>query len=198
MKNYKPIETKYKGYRFRSRLEARWAVFFDHAKIKWEYEPEGFELDCGSRYLPDFFLPDVNSWVEIKGKKANDRELSVCQSFSKSLHPVSEPLQLTLLGHPSMAKDILSKFYKTAQEASGDLNAARNKLLNHLKTSPKFFLFEGFFESGWMFQNGKAIQLYRMFGPFPILGIHEGKTYYSAIDAGKSARFEFGESGAGK
>lgn len=25
----KAIETRYKGYRFRSRLEARWAVFFD-------------------------------------------------------------------------------------------------------------------------------------------------------------------------
>ena len=28
-KSIKPIETKYNGYRFRSRLEARWAVFFD-------------------------------------------------------------------------------------------------------------------------------------------------------------------------
>lgn len=32
----KPIETKYKGYRFRSRLEARWAVFFDALGISWE------------------------------------------------------------------------------------------------------------------------------------------------------------------
>jgi hypothetical protein len=35
----KPIETEYGGYKFRSRLEARWAVFFDTAKIKYEYEP---------------------------------------------------------------------------------------------------------------------------------------------------------------
>ena len=39
----KPIETVYKGDRFRSRLEARWAVFFDAARIKWEYEPEGYD-----------------------------------------------------------------------------------------------------------------------------------------------------------
>jgi hypothetical protein len=38
----KPIETFYRGYRFRSRLEARWAVFMDAAGIVWEYEPEGF------------------------------------------------------------------------------------------------------------------------------------------------------------
>ena len=52
----KAIETRYKGYRFRSRLEARWAVFFDALELDWEYEPEGFELDVGTRYLPDFWL----------------------------------------------------------------------------------------------------------------------------------------------
>lgn len=40
----KPIETIYNGYRFRSRLEARWAVFLDSLGVKYEYEPEGFEL----------------------------------------------------------------------------------------------------------------------------------------------------------
>jgi len=51
-----PIETKYKGYRFRSRLEARWAVFFDALKIKWEYEPEGYDLGQFGCYLPDFYI----------------------------------------------------------------------------------------------------------------------------------------------
>lgn len=50
----KNIETEYNGYKFRSRLEARWAVFFDAAGIKYEYEPEGFDLGNGLRYLPDF------------------------------------------------------------------------------------------------------------------------------------------------
>ncbi len=38
------IETHYKGFRFRSRLEARWAVFFDTVGIEWQYEPQGFEV----------------------------------------------------------------------------------------------------------------------------------------------------------
>ena len=50
------IETVYKGHRFRSRLEARWAVFFDAMNIKWEYEPEGYDLGEAGCYLPDFFL----------------------------------------------------------------------------------------------------------------------------------------------
>lgn len=63
----KPIETPYKGYRFRSRLEARWAVFFDALNIKWEYEKEGFDLGDGDYYLPDFWLPELSLWYEVKG-----------------------------------------------------------------------------------------------------------------------------------
>ena len=76
----KPIETKYNGYRFRSRLEARWAVFFDALGIEYEYEPEGFELPSGKRYLPDFRVkccgtrgvcdPDspFDLYIEVKGR----------------------------------------------------------------------------------------------------------------------------------
>ena len=53
----KAIETEYNGYGFRSRLEARWAVFFDTLGIRYEYEPEGFVLSNGEQYLPDFFFP---------------------------------------------------------------------------------------------------------------------------------------------
>lgn len=69
MKEIKPVETEYNGYRFRSRLEARWAVFFDAAGIKYEYEPEGFETEDGTRYLPDFYLPELHTYVEVKGNR---------------------------------------------------------------------------------------------------------------------------------
>lgn len=57
----KAIETHYKGYRFRSRLEARWAIFLDTLGADWRYEPEGFVLD-GTPYLPDFWLPLSKPW----------------------------------------------------------------------------------------------------------------------------------------
>lgn len=60
------IETKYKGYRFRSRLEVRWAVFFDALGIKWEYELEGFDLGNAGYYLPDFYIPSWDMYLEIK------------------------------------------------------------------------------------------------------------------------------------
>jgi hypothetical protein len=70
----KAIETQYKGYRFRSRLEARWAVFFDALGLRWEYETEGFELGVYGRYLPDFWLPDQSCWIEIKPENVGFHE----------------------------------------------------------------------------------------------------------------------------
>jgi len=67
------IETKYAGCLFRSRTEARWAVFFDFIGIRWIYEVEGFHIGMDlegtvtRKYLPDFYLPDNDVWVEIKG-----------------------------------------------------------------------------------------------------------------------------------
>lgn len=66
------IETAYNGYRFRSRTEARWAVFFDTLGIAYEYEKEGFTLDGGLRYLPDFWLPQYGCWAEIKPDQGPD------------------------------------------------------------------------------------------------------------------------------
>lgn len=76
----KAIETQYKGRLFRSRLEARWAVFFDTLGVAWEYE-EGCGLEDGMHYLPDFWLPDVCAsgrsgglWLEIKDRPPTKSE----------------------------------------------------------------------------------------------------------------------------
>ncbi|MCC7369667.1 MAG: hypothetical protein IT306_14655 [Chloroflexi bacterium] len=66
MADLKAIETYYRGYRFRSRLEARWAVFLDALGVQFEYEKDGYDLD-GVWYLPDFWLPDQRVWLEVKG-----------------------------------------------------------------------------------------------------------------------------------
>jgi hypothetical protein len=105
----KPRETTYQGCRFRSRIEARWAVFFDNLGIKWWYEPEGFSLRYDYKefvanwdflkvpeveplyerlrqtfkhldgkdysYLPDFYLPELNYWIEVKGPNPNRKEI---------------------------------------------------------------------------------------------------------------------------
>lgn len=65
-KTIKSIHTPYAGCYFRSRLEARWAVFMDQVGLEWRYEPEGFETPF-ERYLPDFHLPGPDAWLEVKG-----------------------------------------------------------------------------------------------------------------------------------
>jgi hypothetical protein len=74
----KAIETRYEGYRFRSRLEARWGVYLDALGWVWDYEPEGFEVANGTRYLPDFLLcnPAGNPclWLEIKSSAPSEAE----------------------------------------------------------------------------------------------------------------------------
>lgn len=91
----KPIETHYKGYTFRSRLEARWAVFFETLGIKWEYEPEGFNMN-GVMYLPDFWLPQVRMWAEVKPANFSKEEIEKALLLSKlSKRPV-----LQLIGTP--------------------------------------------------------------------------------------------------
>ena len=78
----KAIETQYKGYRFRSRLEARWAVFFDALGLSWEYEPEGFDLGEHGWYLPDFYVRGLDAYVEVKGKCPTHEERQRCYKLS--------------------------------------------------------------------------------------------------------------------
>ena len=64
------IPTEYAGIRFRSRLEATWAAFFDLLQWPWEFEP--FDLHG---YIPDFVLKiEPAAIVEVKGT-ATLREL---------------------------------------------------------------------------------------------------------------------------
>jgi hypothetical protein len=76
----KAIPTRYDGRYFRSRLEARWAVFFNSCGIRYHYETEGFYVserlypasETTFAYLPDFWLPDQELWVEVKGSLTDD------------------------------------------------------------------------------------------------------------------------------
>lgn len=84
----KPIETVYNGYRFRSRLEARWAVFFNALNIKYEYEPEGFVLSDGTYYLPDFYLPESKTFFEVKGIMSDKDMHKIKKLIKDSQRPV--------------------------------------------------------------------------------------------------------------
>ncbi len=68
MRDIEAIQTEYNGVPFRSRTEARWAVFFDTLGIPYEYEKVRIALSTGDSYLPDFYLPMFDAWFEVKAE----------------------------------------------------------------------------------------------------------------------------------
>lgn len=62
-----PKTILYNDIVFRSATEARWAMYFDEMGIKYKYEPHYIALaEINQSYLPDFYLPDLEMYVEIK------------------------------------------------------------------------------------------------------------------------------------
>lgn len=79
----KVIPTEYRGIKYRSRTEARWAVFLDELRVPYAYEPEGFDLG-GEWYLPDFWLPNPGCYLEIKGVAPDERERRMATKLVKA------------------------------------------------------------------------------------------------------------------
>lgn len=93
------LETRYKNTQFRSRCEARIAMLFDLFQIGWSYEMEGFDVD-GRWYLPDFCLPKLQCFWEVKGFSeqvdAGYREMLI--NFSSQ---IQKPIILSV-GNPKL------------------------------------------------------------------------------------------------
>lgn len=57
----------------RSHTELLWAKVFDSAEIQYLHEPELFDTPHGW-YLPDFYMPNIEAYVEIKGVEPTEIE----------------------------------------------------------------------------------------------------------------------------
>tara|TARA_R110000796_G_scaffold192324_1_gene309017 strand:+ start:3347 stop:3784 length:438 start_codon:yes stop_codon:yes gene_type:complete len=82
----KPIETEFDGHRFRSRLEARWAVFFKEMDWDYSYELEGYRFEYKGEilnYLPDFYVEEINAFIEVKGPLINEIDTMKVLGLSK-------------------------------------------------------------------------------------------------------------------
>lgn len=194
----KAIETIYKGYRFRSRLEARWAVFFDTAKIEWQYEPEGFLLKNKKMYLPDFFLPNVSLrstetngvYIEIK---PTPKEIDI---FTNSIirPPDDEGYEFTYFDEPLVAFAGLPPGLDEWQQTSG---------YQISQGFDNFMIFMKCLACGHVkieYNEGNYYECPRCcYSKMDCSdlknGIYENDIFYIASNAAKSARFEYGENG---
>ena len=206
MSNIKAIETRYKCYRFRSRLEARWAIFFDALGLSWEYEPEGFETDAGW-YEPDFRLtidnPSDNPWVwvEVKPQKLNETEREKAFAVSSytdailfELNQIPEPENIGPYGTyvgvryyvGSHMKDAATNWYFAEYlikfyEDQTLIARGSGNLSDALKWDTDYFRNKHGKEHGCHFLNGLITKL-----EFPPMTLNIGH----ACAAARSARFE--------
>lgn len=58
----------YKGVHLRGGWELAVAKYLDWKKIKWVYEPRKFNLKITVGYTPDFYLPEIDKYLEVKGR----------------------------------------------------------------------------------------------------------------------------------
>lgn len=184
MSNIKAIETAYNGYRFRSRLEARWAVFFDTLGIEYDYEKEGYSLGELGWYLPDFWLPTYKCFAEIKPETFTREEFAKCRSL-----PVGNGC-LILDGKPSAKYYYLSSVCSGDQETEMYRPSLEEEYNNYLTSDAnmRINLCETRFQGRlwWEFGENNGKIEFEFVPP----------AYSLAITRARGARFEFGESGS--
>ena len=105
----KAINTHFDNLYFRSRLEARWAVYFKSLGIEYVYEMEGYNFD-GFNYLPDFYFPKYDFYGEVKHKHFGDVDAERWNSFVTN---IKKPL-IIFDGTPN-AKPLKSLFWRRGE-----------------------------------------------------------------------------------
>lgn len=95
--DFTPKPVYHNGNLFRSSTEYQWALVFEALHIHYLYELRSFDTEHG-RYLPDFYLPNLKVWIEIKGMPPTDIELKKCQAVHSH---TGEPV-LVLSGRPGV------------------------------------------------------------------------------------------------
>ena len=193
----KAIETIYNGYKFRSRLEARWAVFFDSAGIEYEYEPEGFDLG-GEWYLPDFYLPWFDCYVEIKPNNSN--ELSDAENkLWKLFRGKDNCCCMLCVGEP--LDDNITVYCQDSNDSSGGEGEFKAKFLEGVWWDDEYGLhgvtkhwvclvletyrYTSFFDRNW--NDLPLCQSYKM--------CEFRSDFKYAKEKARQARFEYGEKG---
>ncbi len=184
----KAIETSYKGYRFRSRTEARWAIFLDSVGISYQYEPEGFDLGEHGCYLPDFYIPSANTWIEIKGVNPTPKEFELAYR----LHEQQNEFQDT---NPATAYFLYRQMRKL-------ISARAPEKLSEAISVPKMIIFCGSpgdnIDSHFITRRDGALRTFAIYSSLmpDVVSAMGGKPerIEPAINKSRAARFEFADS----
>ena len=88
-------EPKGKLITLRSTYELRVATYLNEQGLDWQYEPKTFYIKALDKtYTPDFYIPKLDTWIEVKGIWQNQSELK-WNEFCKTHNNVRYGEQLT-------------------------------------------------------------------------------------------------------
>lgn len=90
------LPASYENTSYDSMTEARWAAYFDLAGMPYVHEPETFELSKKEWYTPDFFLPEQDTYVEVKN---GNIDWLACSKFAAFIRRIGKT-GLLLNGSP--------------------------------------------------------------------------------------------------
>jgi hypothetical protein len=82
-------EPKGKLITLRSTYELRVATYLNEQGLDWQYEPKTFYIKALDKtYTPDFYIPKLDTWIEVKGIWQNQSELKwneFCKTHNNAL-----------------------------------------------------------------------------------------------------------------
>lgn len=139
------------GHYTRSTWEANFARILNYLNLKYEYERHTFPLSTGETYTPDFYIPQKDTFYEVKGFIRNNKHLEFQKDFpDKKLVLVSDKLYKRLLLRYSSKIKIQDKIKSYSKEevilsfiehfTSFDINPSVQQFCKLKNISPKCIL----------------------------------------------------------
>jgi len=109
------VDVYYNGVRGIIKMKSSWelevAYWLDHLGYNWLYEPHKFKTPLGG-YIPDFYIPDLDVYVEVKGAwypgKKGKVEAFVNEYPLKTLFTIFD---IGIFGKLMLAQKMLEKIY---------------------------------------------------------------------------------------
>lgn len=194
----KAIETRYNGYRFRSRLEARWAVFFDTLGIEYLYEDQGYSIysDDGSiiNYLPDFYFPELHMFGEVKGcnyRGQIPKDDAIKMSWMLEKNDVFKNGIILLGNIPNPANEMIWAIWQKSETG-----IQYGFCMDDIPSDELFDIYDSSKHAPQYFTSNDDIVVTRSMILSDFEGNWEPNKVTKALISARQARFEYGEVGA--
>jgi hypothetical protein len=170
-------------------------VFFDALVIEYRYEPEGYDLDEAGWYLPDFHLPNLGVWIEIKPDiSTRQGNTKTYRLFAREIGPI-----IRFVGLPSVAWNGTLYCQDACESGGGDYEIAAGFAYCHI--CKRFVI--SLSDNDRRFLNGERQLLTPEWKPFGLCcsnDMHRHKHTAGELrdlrKHAKQARFEHGQVGA--